>query len=85
VLKKVGANYKGSGPGAIRKISQDSLDELEKIFEVTGGIEWFKKIEKDSSEMADRLNMEVGNENSKQSPYFRKVYTHNNPEKHTRK
>jgi len=85
VLKKVGANYKGTGPGAIRKISQESLDELERIFEVTGGLEWFKKIEEDSSEMADKLSLEIGNETSKESPYFRKVYRHNDPEKHTRK
>lgn len=85
VLKKVGANYQGSGPGAIRKISQKNLDELEKIFEVTGGMEWFNTIEKHSERKAQEMGLEKGSETDKKSSYFREVYTKNEANKHKRK
>lgn len=84
-LPKVGANYKGKGAGAMREISKENLDELHKIFEVTGGNEWFKKIEDSSATKADEMGLEIGNETSKESAYFREVYTRNNAEKHIRK
>ncbi|MEW5844875.1 MAG: 4Fe-4S dicluster domain-containing protein [Bacteroidota bacterium] len=85
VLAKVGANYNGSGPGAMRKISKENLDELEKIFEVTGGMEWFEKIENDSARKAAEMGMEKGDITDKKSAYFTHVYRHNNAEKHRRK
>lgn len=85
VLRKVGANYNGSGPGAMRKISKENLDELEKIFEVTGGLDWFNKIENDSAKKAAELGMDTGSETDKKSSYFAHVYKHNNAEKHRRK
>lgn len=39
VAPKLGANYHGKGPGALRDISQEDLDEVRRIFEVTGGME----------------------------------------------
>lgn len=85
VLAKVGANYNGSGPGAMRKISQENLDELEKIFEVTGGLDWFNKIEEDSARKANEMGLNTGEQTDKKSTYFREVYTKNNPKKHSRK
>ena len=85
VLPKVGANYKGKGAGAMREIQQENIEELNKIFEVTGGKRWFKQIEEKSAEKAKEMNLEIGDENDKQSPYFREVYTKNNAEKHIRK
>jgi heterodisulfide reductase subunit C len=82
-LPKVGANYKGDGPGAMRNISPENLKELKRIFEVTGGMEWFRKIEDYSAQKAKEMNMEIGDD--KNSPYFREVYTKNNVEKHRRK
>lgn len=82
-LPKVGANYKGNGPGPMRNITQENLDELKKIFEVTGGMEWFDIIEKHSAAKAKEMNLEIGDD--KKSPYFREVYTKNNAEKHSRK
>lgn len=82
-LPKVGANYKGNGPGPMRNITQENLDELKKIFEVTGGMEWFDTIEKHSAAKAKEMNLEIGDD--KKSPYFREVYTKNNAEKHSRK
>ncbi|HOK60137.1 MAG: 4Fe-4S dicluster domain-containing protein [Tenuifilum sp.] len=85
VLAKVGANYNGSGPGAMRKISKENLDELEKIFEVTGGLDWFDKIEDVSTQKAKELGMEKGDATDKKSAYFTHVYRYNNAEKHRRK
>jgi len=82
VLEKVGANYRGKGPGAIREVEKVDLDELRKIFEVTGGMEWFDKIENDSAEKAKELGLEIGK--GKDSPYFKEIYTKNTQEKHTR-
>lgn len=82
VLAKVGANYKGTGLGALRLMPKEDLDELYKIFEVTGGNKWFEKIEKDSEKKAGEMGLDYkeGNE----SPYFKEIFTKNNQEKHTR-
>jgi heterodisulfide reductase subunit C len=82
ILAKVGSNYRGKGAGAIREIAKEDLDELHKIFEVTGGIDWFNKIEKDSADKAAEMGLEIGED--KTSGYFKEVYTRNNQEKHTR-
>jgi len=47
VAPKVGANYHGTGPGALRKIPDDVMSEIRKIFEVTGGMELREKILED--------------------------------------
>jgi len=82
VLSKVGANYNGAGPGAMRKVSKENLDELAQIFEVTGGKAWFDKIEEDSAHKAQEMGLETGT--GKKTPYFKEVYTTNNQEKHVR-
>ena len=38
ISKKLGANYHGEGAGALRKISEEDLNEVRRIFEVTGGM-----------------------------------------------
>lgn len=44
VAPKLGANYYGEGPGALREIHQKNLDEINKIYEVTGGLEFHQKL-----------------------------------------
>ena len=39
IAPKLGANYHGEGPGALRQIRQENLDEIRRIYEVTGGME----------------------------------------------
>jgi heterodisulfide reductase subunit C len=46
ILKRLGANYKGEGNGTLRKISEEDLKELQRIFEVTGATNRFEDIEK---------------------------------------
>jgi heterodisulfide reductase subunit C1 len=46
ILKKLGANYKGTGKGTLRNISEIDLFELYSILKETGAIERFDNIEK---------------------------------------
>ena len=46
ILDRLGAVYKKEGPGTLRQISQESLDDLQKIFDETGATERFSKIER---------------------------------------
>ncbi|MBR4135814.1 MAG: 4Fe-4S dicluster domain-containing protein [Bacteroidales bacterium] len=41
---KLGANYHGKGPGALREIPHEDMEEVRKIFEVTGGMDLRKKV-----------------------------------------
>lgn len=49
ILQKLGANYKGTGNGTLRKISEEDMTELNRIFDVTGAIKRFDDIEKYSN------------------------------------
>lgn len=44
VVPKLGANYHGNGPGALRTIPHEDMAEVHKIFEVTGGFELREKV-----------------------------------------
>jgi len=48
ILKRLGANYNNAGPGALRKIPDQSLEDLKAIFLETGALERFDQIEKGS-------------------------------------
>jgi len=53
VSNKLGAKYKKETAGALRKIKQKNIKEIQKIFEVTGGTTFYKKIEKECEQFAD--------------------------------
>ena len=55
---RLGANYQGKGPGVLRKIPQEALDELKSIFDVTGGTERIETVEKYSKMKAEELGMD---------------------------
>jgi heterodisulfide reductase subunit C len=59
VFARLGGNLDGEGAGVLRKIPQESLDELKRIFEVTGGFERFDNIEKYSAEKAKEMGLEM--------------------------
>ena len=82
VFERLGANYKGEGVGILRKIPEETLDEIRKIFEVTGGNEHFDRIEYFSKKKAEELNLEFGE--GMDNEYFQHIYSHNN-NKHSRK
>lgn len=81
VYRRVGANYKGDGEGALRQIPQESLDEIYRIFEVTGGFERFDKIEHFSKEKAE--SMGYSDPEGEIPEYIGLIYTTNNG-KHNR-
>ena len=70
IFKRLGANLDGDGPGPMRKIPQESLDELDRIFEVTGGKARFEKIEEASRAKAREMGLN-------DEEYFNMVYTTN--------
>jgi hypothetical protein len=77
----MGANYKGDGPGILRKIPEEAMDELRSIFEVTGGMKRFENIEEFSRIKAEELNMTL--DEGIDNEYFRHIYKTNNAS-HTR-
>jgi heterodisulfide reductase subunit C len=58
MLERLGTSYKKNQSGTLRNTSQESLDDLKKIFDETGGTKRLEKIEKDSSEKAKELNID---------------------------
>lgn len=76
IADRLGANYNKEGAGALRKISKETLDEVKKIFEVTGGIEFFNKIELYSKNAAISKNLNIQSEGIN-NEYFFNVYMEN--------
>ena len=74
--ERLGGNYKGDGPGMLRKIPEEALDEVRKIFEVTGGKARFEKIERFSKAKAEEMNLKF--DNGIDNEYFNHIYSHNN-------
>ena len=58
VYGRLGANYGGEGQGALRRIPQKDLDELQAIFDETGGTERMEAVERASREKAAELGMD---------------------------
>jgi hypothetical protein len=81
LFKKMGANYKGDGPGILRKIPEEAMAEIRKIFEVTGGTERFEKIEEYSRKKAAEMNLEL--DEGIDCEYFGHIYR-TNSENHIR-
>ena len=58
VFGRLGANYEGKGPGVLRRIPQADLDELQAIFDETGGTERMEAVERASRDKAAELGMD---------------------------
>ena len=56
-LARQGANYMQDGLGILRRIPQESLDELKSIFDVTGGTERIRVVEEFSARKASEMGM----------------------------
>ncbi len=76
IFKKMGANYKGDGPGILRKIPEEAMDEVREIFRVTGGMKRFENIEEFSRKKAEELNLTLDDEGI-ESEYFSHIYKSN--------
>jgi heterodisulfide reductase subunit C len=76
LFNRLGGNFKGEGPGILRKIPEETLDELKRIFEVTGGMIRYERIEFHSRKKAEEMNLDL-DENT-DNEYFRHIYKTNN-------
>ena len=81
VFRKMGANYEGDGPGILRRIPEEAMDEIREIFRITGGMKRFDDIEEFSKKKAKELNMQF--DESIENEYFQYIYKTNNGS-HTR-
>ena len=68
-MERVGAISREKVPGVLRNIPQESLDELKKIFDVTGGTERIETVEKYSREKAAEMGMDM-------DTYFKETFEH---------
>jgi len=75
LFKKMGANYKGDGPGILRRIPEEAMDEIREIFKATGGMKRFENIEEFSKIKAKELNMQL--DEGIENEYFRHIYKTN--------
>jgi heterodisulfide reductase subunit C len=76
VMNRLTSNFRKEGPGAMRKIPDSVLDEIKKIFDVTGGTERFEKVRKISVEKAKEEGLTT-DEDIRKDEYFKKVNTTN--------
>jgi len=79
VFEKQGAAYMKEGSGAMRKVPDEDLAELKKIFDITGATERFRKIEDFSRKKAEEMGMQF--DESHDCEYFKHVFTYNSNHK----
>lgn len=77
VYERLGGQINELGAGPLRKIPEDAKEELRKIFEVTGGTDFFNTIEEHSKRKAAEMGLQFSNEGI-DNEYFIEVYTANN-------
>ena len=71
-----GGNYGKEGTGVFRKISDDSMNEIRRIFQVTGGADFMENIEACSRQKAKELGFDFDKEGEDQR-YFNHIYSFN--------
>jgi heterodisulfide reductase subunit C1 len=76
VADRMGANYNKFGPGALRKIPQENLDEVKRIFDVTGGSNFYNTIELHSKNKAKEMKFGFDDTDSN-NEYFFHTYIEN--------
>lgn len=72
ISKHIGSNYKGEGSGSLRIIPQESINDINSIFEITEGKKFFDLIEEYSEKYANEHNIPF--EKGKIDNYFEKIY-----------
>lgn len=70
---RLGSNYNGNGTGVLRKTSKETLDELKRIFDITGATKRMEIVEKYSKEYAKEQGISL-------EEFFDFVYTANEKE-----
>lgn len=77
IWERLGGKIDEYGEGPLRRIPDDAKEELKKIFEVTGGTDFYKTIEDHSRKKASEMGLEFKSEGI-DNEYFIEVYTANN-------
>jgi heterodisulfide reductase subunit C1 len=75
VMDRMGANYQGEGPGILRKIPDEAMAEVRRIFDLTGATARFEKIESLSQKKADEMNIKMTEQ--LHNDYMHHVFTSN--------
>lgn len=78
VYKKQGSNYLKEGSGAMRKVPEKDLDEIRKIFEITGGKHRYDEIERFSELKAKEMGLQF--DQTHDCEYFKHIYSFNSEE-----
>jgi heterodisulfide reductase subunit C len=73
VYNQFGNSYNRIGKGVLRKISEESLHELNEIFRITGSTQRFNQIEKDAVKYAKKTDTDI--DSSLCSDYFLQSYS----------
>lgn len=73
VFERFTPAYRKEGEGALRKVDAHTMEELHRIFEISGGKAFFEKIE----EHSDRKAREMGYDGADDERFFNDVYTAN--------
>ncbi len=72
LFERFGVKYRGDEPGPLRKIPQDALDELKRIFDVTGATDQYEFIEEQSAKKAAEMGLEF--DNTTDCGYVNEIY-----------
>lgn len=70
IYERLGGNLDGQGPGAMRKIPQEDLDQLKKIYDITGATDRLEKVRQAGLKKAEELGLT-------EDEYITKLYTEN--------
>lgn len=74
LFDRFGAKYLGDAPGPMRRIPQDALDELKRIFDVTGATDMYDWIETQSERKAAEMGLEF--DRRLDCEYMHEVFNH---------
>jgi len=74
LFARFGVKYRGDQPGPLRKIPEEALDELRRIFDVTGATEQYEFIEEQSAKMADQMGLDF--DKRLDCEYMHEIYNH---------
>jgi heterodisulfide reductase subunit C len=72
VMERLGANYRKAGPGVLRAIPAGDLEEIRRIFDVTGATGRYEKIEEHSERKAKEMGLSL--DDSLENDYISHVY-----------
>jgi heterodisulfide reductase subunit C len=79
----MGGHIDELGAGPLRKIPEDAKTELKKIFEVTGGMDFYNDIERHSKKKAAEMGLQFSDKGI-DNEYFIEVFTANKKDHHNK-